>query len=242
MPRLERRKTWYDGVMTLEKAAMMRHLASEGANPLHLAMAFGVCYTTACRIAKGDVWQGRQCRECWRIILPVPGKRGDVCAECMKRRCAHCGLPKPESRKSNRCLACDRANFQGVVRRRGHCRECGEELPETRKNTLCAECSSEEQRFRKQFRNNAGKRCKKCDEPVPATPSWTRNLCRACAGTHDALRRALSRRYCGICGKIRKDDSKGALCPDCQRDDWRIRRRGTTVTPEEHVALQERKR
>lgn len=236
MPRLERRKSWYDGQMTLEKAALLRLLKSEGANPLHLAMAFGVSYALACLIANGKAWTGQQCRDCWRLLVPTTGKSNGVCGECMKQRCGHCGGPKPESRKSHRCRSCDRENFQNVIRRTGHCRECGEELPETRRNTLCCECVNEDARFRQQFRNNENKPCRECGEPIPTAKSWTRTICRACAKKHDALRRALSRRYCGICGKERqKDEQPGALCIDCRRDDDRIRKRGTYVSAEEHM-------
>lgn len=234
----------YTTGMTLDRAAMMRLLHAEGATVHHLAWAFGCCYTLANDICRGKKWTGTPCQGCWRVIPPANGGHNGWCETCKQQRCCHCGGAKSPGRASARCMTCDRENQRGVIARRGECRDCGERLPETRASRLCSECAVADSATQRRFRNNAGKRCKQdgCENALPLVPSWSRAICRECAKKHDALRRRLARRYCGICGKERQDDRMGGLCPECSKLDKRMKRIGTRVEPAEHLKAREAER
>jgi hypothetical protein len=230
--RSKSRSRAYHGKMTLDKAAMLRLLRREGAEVYDLMRAFGISISSTNAILQGRQWQGRPCPDCWRLLEPSLGG-AERCEVCRQQRCNHCGGPKSPGRKSPRCAPCDRENWTRIVTSRTHCRECGEEMPETRRDVLCSDCRTAEQEIQKRYRDNRQKRCKRCNEPVPLAKSWTRNLCRPCANEHDRLRRALSRRLCGICGKELGEKVKDALCSPCRDADKAIRQRGTTQTAEE---------
>lgn len=233
------RRKPYHGEMTLEKAAMMRQLHQAGALSIDLMRAFGVCYTTTTRIVHGKIWVGRPCKGCWRHLGLQSGGDSGYCDFCKAVTCQHCQGPKSPGRRSTRCATCDRANFKKGQASRTDCRECGETLPPDRRDLLCSDCRHDQYEIEKKYRNNRGRRCSKegCENPLPEAKSWRRNLCRPCAKENDRLRRSLSRRQCGICGRELNHDKPAALCYHCLALDRRIQRKGLKVEMDEFMRM-----
>lgn len=214
----------YAGRMSLDKAQMMRLLRDEGAKPIDLMRAFGSSMSTTEHILAGRRWQGKPCKGCWRRVGEKANGNG-YCEACQEQTCQRCRGPKSPGRKSARCATCDREAYVQVSVSHRTCRDCGEELPPERRDRLCSDCRHREYEFQKEKRGrlNPHKTCSQpaCENPLPAAPSWNRSLCADCAKKHDRLRRALSRRYCGLCGKERKGKNalaKTGYCNECRRD------------------------
>lgn len=229
---IAKRKRAYSGQMTLDRAAMIRALRAEGASAYDLSRAFGRSIPSIYDVLANRTWKGDPCRGCWRLV-PEKFHQNHLCEVCEQQTCRHCGGPKSPGRKSARCVACCREAWDRLVTSRSQCRECGEEMPETRRDVLCSECRADEQAIQTRYRDNRDKRCRQCGAGVPLAKTWTRRLCRTCANEHDRLRRALSRRQCGICGKELDGKYPDRLCSPCRKLDRQIRRRGTAQTAEE---------
>ena len=215
--------------MTRDKAGMMRLLREEGATFAALSAAFGCSQYLVQRTLAGEAWGTRQCVGCWRLLEPAWHQAGR-CRECFKQICCECGGPKRESRKSERCRDCDGRRVREWLSQPGRrCGDCGEEIPAGRRSRQCVECDREERRVAKRARRNAGKVCSEagCEKRVPEVSWWEWSRCKECKEEHDRRRRALSRRYCGICGKELKHEKRTSLCGICEKDDRRIRARGT---------------
>lgn len=211
--------------LTLEGARAIRAMALAGFTQVQLAGIFQVSKSLIGQIVLEQIWKDGGCEGC-RGPLP-PGRPSRLCDQCKPQFCQHCKGPKPVHRLSLNCVICDREkNKKGKETRPHVCRVCTEALPEGRRDTFCSECRRDEDQFyaARQAAQNRGKTCSitGCDNPIPATKWWRSRRCRPCQQRHEQLRRALSRRICGLCEKVLGDHERG-LCRPCAAADRRIR-------------------
>jgi hypothetical protein len=229
-------------LLNLERAQVIRELLAEGSRRSDLARAFQCSEGLIRDVVMGKIYRYRPCDGCGAAISPQ--RTSGLCPGCKDQVCVACQAPKSPHRKSQRCAACDRQRMDRLIQQQDyHCRECGVEFPPTRKDRLCSDCRREATLIYQQFRQARNKRlaCRHCGGALPQVKSWTRNLCRECAREHDRLRRSLSRRLCGLCGKTLPDTEKHAMCAACRAEERRMKRRGTLQTPEELAQMIERR-
>ncbi len=207
------------------KAVMIRQLHAEGASYSNLAVVFGCHPSLIGAVCRNELWQTKECHGC---RAPIAARRtSGLCEACKAQFCDRCKGPKQAGRKSSRCVACDREKRQQHYDRRpGECARCGEEFPEKRRDYLCYECRRDEDDFYRTWKRKRalkGLICKTegCENLLPAAKGWSRITCRECTNKMARLKRALSRRGCGLCGKLLGEKEIG-LCAKHRREQQRI--------------------
>lgn len=215
--------------LDFEKAVIIRRLHAEGKSHRQLAPIFNCAHSLIGLVCRNAIWQQKPCNGC-HAMIPTRRTSG-LCEACKAQFCDRCNGPKPATRLSTRCVTCDREKRKlHFERHPGVCSRCAEVFPEKRRDYLCYECRRDEDDFYRTFKQKRAKEqgivCKTegCENLIPTAKGWSRITCRECTNKIERLRRALSRRQCGLCGKRLKDEEIG-LCVPCRRDDQRIRYR-----------------